>query len=274
MVTKVLLKSCARRNVRTVGPEVSLNYVVFSCLTTLVYRVPVQNIHVDTMTATSPISTMQPTSTPLPKAPHFAAKARAVIGGIVGLLPVVGAIAFMLWRRRRRYIRQVSAPSSIAMRSASGIGLTPFVLTHLGQNDQVSWMGLQRQQFGSPDAVGANADPDGPSLSTHSVTYSSSFPSVPVGLSAKVLAHMRAETSRLRPLPCPPALDVSGSQSLRLSVPAIEQAATASPSMFQTIQAQFDRLRRKMQQLRAEIFNSEAPCRDSLLFSSGQRRGT
>jgi len=253
-MVSVCLKSCARCNVRAVGSEVRFKCVPFSTLTSPVRRVPVQNIHVNVTTATPP------TSTAIPKASHFTAEARAIIGGITGLLLVV--VAFVLWHRRRRHIRQISAPSSSAMRSASGIGLTPFILTHpdATHGDQLSWMGLQQPQSGSPGVVGANADANGPSSSSaHSATYLRLFPFVPIGLSAKVLARMRAETLRPQLPDSPPTLDVSGLQSPSPSVPASERRAAASPPMFRTVHAQFDRLWREIQHLRAEIFNSEAP---------------
>ncbi len=254
-MVSISLKSCARCNVCAVGPEVSFKYVALSWLTTFLYRVPVQNIQVNTTTTT-------PTPTALPKASHFTAEARAIIGGIIGLLLVVGIVAFVLWHRRRRRIRIISAPSSAAMRSVSGIGLSPFILTHpdATHGDQVSWMGLQQPQSGSPEAVGANAGADGPSSSsTHPAAYSRSFPFVPIGLSAKMLARMRAETLRPQPPDLPPTLDASGSRSPSPSGPASERRAAASPPMFRTVQAQFNRLWHEMQQLRAEVFNSEAP---------------
>jgi len=254
-MVSISLKSCARCNVCAVGPEVSFKYVALSWLTNFLYRVPVQNIQVNTTTTT-------PTPTALPKASHFTAEARAIIGGIIGLLLVVGIVAFVLWRRRRRHIRQNYAPSSSAMRSVSGIGLTPFILAHPDptHGDQMSWMGLRQPQSGSPGAVGANADANGPSSSsTHSATYSRLFPFVPIGLSAKMLARMRAETLRPQLPDSPPTLDVSGPRSQSPSAPATERRAAASPPMFRTVHAQFDRLWREIQQLRAEIFNSEAP---------------
>jgi hypothetical protein len=179
----------------------------------------------------------------------------------MGALLVVGIVAFILWRQRRRHIHQISAPSSTAMRSVSGIGLTPFILTHpdATHGDRVSWMGLQQPQSGSHEAVGANADADGPSSSTDPATYPRLSPFVPAGLSAKMLARMRAETLRPQTPNVPPTADASMSRSPSPSVPATERRAAASPPMFRTVQGQFDRLWREIQQLRAEIFNSEAP---------------
>jgi len=218
-------------------------------LTTLARRVPVQNVRVNTTTAAPP------------RASHFSAKARAIIGGTMGLLLVVGIVAFILWRRRRHHILKKFAPSSTAMRPVSGIGLTPFILTHTDatHGDQVSWIGLQQPQSGSLEEVGANADADGPSSSTHPATHSRLFPSIPIGLSAKMLARMRAETLRPRPPYLPPTSEVSGSQSPPPSVPAIERRAATSSPMFRTMHTQFDRLWHEIQQLRTEVFNPEAP---------------
>ena len=73
-----------------------------------------------------------------------------------------------------------------------------------------------------------------------------------------MLARMRAETLRPRPPYLPPTSEVSGSQSPPPSVPAIERRAATSSPMFLTMHAQFDHLWREMQQLRTEVFNSEA----------------
>ena len=221
-----------------------------------------QNIHVNTTaTATSSTSTTSPTSTALTRASHFAAEARVIIGGLFGTLLVVGIGAFILWRRRSRHIRKNSSPSSTAMRSVSGIGLTPLILTHPDAThaDQASWICLQQPQSGSPEAVGANADADGPSSSADSATHSRPSPSIPIGSSAKVLARMRAENLRPRLPYLPPTSEESGSQSPPPSVPAVERRAATSSPMFRTMHARFDRLWREMQQLRAEVFNSEAP---------------
>jgi len=223
-------------------------------LAPLALKVPVQNIRVNTTTTT------QPTPTALSKASHFATEVGAIIGGITGLLMVVGIVAFILWHRRRRHIVILSSRSSTAMRSASVIGLTPFVLTHQDatHGDQMFWTDGQQPQYGYPEAAGANADANGSSSSsTHSVTYSNPF--VPIGSSAKMLARMRAEPLRPQPPDYPPTSDVNGSRSPSPSVPAIEHRAATSPPMFRTVQAQFDRVWREIQQLRAEMFHSEAP---------------
>lgn len=121
-------------------------------------------------------------------------------------------------------------------------------------------MGLQQPQTGSPEAAGANADANGPSSSsTYPATYSRLFPFIPIGLSAKMLARMRAETLRPRLQYHPPPLDVSGSRSPPPPVPAIERRAVTSSPRSGTLLARFDHLWREVQQLRAEMFNSEAP---------------
>ena len=118
---------------------------------------------------------------------------------MMGALLVVRIVAFIRWHRRRRHIHQTSAPSSTAMRSVSGIGLTSFTLTHpdaaATHGDRVSWMTLQQLRSGSPEAVGANVDADGTFLINRPSHISEIIPIfVPVGLSAKMLARMRVET--------------------------------------------------------------------------------
>jgi hypothetical protein len=186
----------------------------------------------------------------------------------MSLLLVIGIVALILWHRRRHHIRIISAPSSTAMRSVTGIGLTPFTMTHPDATHGDHWrlsMGQQQPQSGSPEAMGANADANGPSWassgpsSTYSATYSRLFPFAPIGVSAGMLARMRAETLRPQLPDYPLTLDASGSQSPSPTVPAREQRAATSSPMLLTIHAQFNRLWREIQQLRAEIFNSEAP---------------
>ena len=155
---------------------------------------------------------------------------------------VVCVVAFILWHRRRRHTSILSARSRTAMRPASAIGLTPFILTHQDatHGDQMFWTDGQQPQYGSPESAGENADANGPSSSsTHPATHSRLLPFVPIGLSAKMLARMRAEP--LRPQPPadhPPTSDVNGSPSPSPSGPAVEQRAATSPPMFRTVHLQ------------------------------------
>jgi hypothetical protein len=96
----------------------------------------------------------------------------------------------------------------------------------------------------------------------------SQLPSIPVGLSAKELAHMRAETLQPHPAvssPVLPVLDESGPRSQSPGPPpspvlATEHSATTSPPLIlRTLQSQFDRMWREIQQLRAERAGFEAP---------------
>jgi len=198
------------------------------------------------------------------KSSHVSVITKAIIGGVAALLCVAGIISFVLWDRRiRRYNNRVSSwHSSSAMRPVSALGLTPFILTHLGatHSDSGYRNGRQQPQSGSPEAATANADAGNPSYSSpHSDTSSRSFPFIPIGLSAKRLARMRAETLRPRPALTHPVSDQTRSQTPSLLVASTVQREPTTSPMFQALQSQFDRLRREVQQLRAERSNTEAP---------------
>jgi hypothetical protein len=79
----------------------------------ILYRIPVQTIHINTTT---------------PRKPSVS---KAIVGAVTALLLVVGILAFILWHRRRQNTKDSSATSTADMRSVSGIQLTPFTLTHL-----------------------------------------------------------------------------------------------------------------------------------------------
>jgi len=89
--------------------------------------------------------------------------------------------------------------------------------------------------------------------------YSQPFPFDPIGLSAKELARIRAETLHSRPAVTHPESDESPSPPPSLPVATTEQRAMTSSPMFRTLQSQVDRLWREMRQLRAERSDSEAP---------------
>lgn len=190
------------------------------------------------------------------KPSHVSVIRKPIISGVAALLLVAGIIFFVLWNRRiRRYNNRISSgPSSAAM-------LTPFIITHLGatHRDSAHRNGQQQPQSGPPGAAIANADANSPSSSsTHSSLFSRPFP---IGLSAKRLARMRAETSRPQPALTHPVSDQALSQTPSLPVSATVRRAPTPPSTFRALQSQFDRLRHEVQQLqvRAERFNSEAP---------------
>ncbi len=148
------------------------------------------------------------------------------------------------------------------MQSASEIGITPFILPHLDaiRGDPVHRMERQQQQSGHPEAAVMNAGADDPvSSSLPSGQYSQSFPFFPVGLSAKELARMRAETLHPQSAITPPVPDETHSQPPPSPVATTLQRVTTSSPIIRTVQSQFDRIWREIQQLRAERFGSEAP---------------
>jgi hypothetical protein len=195
------------------------------------------------------------------KSSHDSVIIKAIIGSVATLILVAGIISFVLWKRRRN--NQVSSgPSSPAMRSVLGLGITPFILTHIGatRRDSAHRNARQQSQPGPPEAATANADADNPSHSSpQSGSFSRSFPFLPLGLSAKRLARIRAETSRPQPAVTHPESDQTRSQTPSLPIAATVQRAPTPPSMLREMQSQFDRLRREVQQLRAERSNTEAP---------------
>ena len=155
------------------------------------------------------------------------------------------------------------------MRSVSGIGLTPFILTRLGatHRDPSHRKELRQSRSGSinPAEMAANAEADSlPSSPLQSDFNSQSFQFVPVGLSAKALARMRAGNLRAQPtigVTPPVSSDESRPPSVSLPVPVAttEQRPAISSTVLPTVQSQLDRIWREIQQLRAERLGSEAP---------------
>jgi len=212
-------------------------------------RIPVQDIQFNTTTTTP-----QPT-TPQPKTSHIGVVARAVISTIAALVLLAAVILVFIWYRRRHNIRRSSVFSSGAMETVSGVEVTPFVSSRpeITHGDPMTGTGWQQPQSGLPATVATDAD----AYSSSSGLHSQSPTSVPVGLSAKELARMRAENLRSRPaigtIPVP-------SQSPSSPAMATEQReSSTSPPLFRTLQSQVDRLWREMRQLRAERSGSEAP---------------
>jgi hypothetical protein len=136
------------------------------------------------------------------------------------------------------------------MQSASELRTTPFILPHLDAS----------RGDPAPEAAAVNADADDHvSSPLSSGRYSRSFPFVPVGLSAKELAQMRAETLRPQPAITPRVSGESHSQLPPSPVATTPQSVTTSSPIIQTVQPQFDRIWHEIQQLRAERFGSEPP---------------
>ena len=205
----------------------------------LQHRIPVQNISFNTTTTNVPS-----------KSSHVSIIKKTIIGGVATLLLVAGVISFVLWKRWIwRYNNRVSSrPSSADM-------LTPFPLTYLGatHRDSVHRNGQQQPQSGPPEA-GSPC-----SSSSYSSPSSQSFPPFPIGLSAKELARIRAETLPSHPALTHPVLDQTRPQTPSFPVAATVRRTPTPPSRFGALLSQFDRLRHEVQQLRTEEFNPGAP---------------
>jgi hypothetical protein len=188
--------------------------------------------------------------------------ARAIISTIAALVLLGVVILVFIWYRRRyNTIGGSSEFSSGVMEAGSRVEVTPFVSSHhdIAHGDPMTGTGWHRPQSGLP----ATADAHDP-YSSPSGLHPQSPASVPVGLSDKGLARIRAETLRSQPaihtitvaLPG----DVSRSQSPSIPATATEQRGPpTSQPLFRTLQSQVDRLWREMRQLRAERLGSEAP---------------
>jgi hypothetical protein len=202
---------------------------LFRWLISFLRRIPVQAIQINTTTPRKAS----------PQWPHAAPVAKLVIGAVAALLLVIGILAFILWRRRRSNIGESPATSSVAMWPASGTQLTPFIPRHLNatHGDQEPWMESQEPHAGP----------------------SSSF--VPIGLSSKELARIRAETLRPRLDITHPESDESQSQSPPSPVVSSQAGlrAATSPPTIRTGQSQFDRFWREIHQVLVERLGLEAP---------------
>jgi len=217
-------------------------------------RIPVQDIQFNT------------TTTPQPKTPHVGVVARAVIGIIAALVLLAAVILGFIWYRRRYNIRRSWAFSSDVMEPASGIDVTPFVpnrpeMTHGNPMTRTVW---QQPHSGLSATVATDGDAHDP-YSSPSGLHSQLPTSVPVGLSDKELARMRAENLPSRPASIDAITvnllgDANGSQYPSFPAPATEpRGSPTSVPLFRTLQSQVDRLWREMRQLRAERLGSEAP---------------
>ena len=184
-------------------------------LSSMICRIPVRDIQFNSTTTTPPPQTSKRPSKPS----HIGEVAIAVIGTVAAIV-FVAAIIVIIWYRRRRTgdlnIREYTAPSSEAMETGSGILVTPFISNRLRINNRHSMPRTERQQpqSGLVPASGTVSVHDpfpSPELSGQ---YSHSSPVVPIGLSDKELAQMRAEILRSQPAAgqAPEALDASGSQ--------------------------------------------------------------
>ena len=230
-------------------------------------RIPVKAIQFNTTTtATQP--TTSPTTTSHPKTSHVSVAARAIISTIAALALIGAVILVFIWYRRKyNTIGGSSVSSSGVMEAALGsrVEVTPFVSSRheITHGDPMTGTGWQQPQSGLPATVVTDADVHDP-YSSPSGLHSQSPASVPVGLSDKGLARIRAENLRSQPAihTITVALPGDASRSPSPSLPATATEQRGSPTsqpLFRTLQSQVDRLWREMRQLRAERLGSEAP---------------
>jgi hypothetical protein len=211
------------------------------------------------------MTTTQPTI-PQPKTSHVSGATRAIISTIAALVLLGAVILVFIWYRRRyNTIGGSSEFSSGVMEAGSRVEVTPFVSSHheIAQRDSMTGTGWHQPQSGLPATVVTNADTHDP-YSSPSGLHPQLPASVPVGLSDKELARIRAENLRSQSAIHTIAVslpgDASGSQSPSLPATATEQRGSpTSQPLFRTLQSQVDRLWREMRQLRAERLGSEAP---------------
>jgi len=227
-------------------------------------RIPVRDIQFDNTTTTTQPTATQPT-TPQPKTSHVGVVARAVISTVAALILLAAVILGFIWYRRRYNDRRSSAFSRGIMESASGVEVTPFVSSRpeMTHGDPMTGTVWQQPQSGLPATVATDADAHDP-YSSRPGLHSQSPASIPVGLSDKELARMRAENQLSRPAIDTVTVDLpgdaSGSQSPSFPATVTEQRGSpTSLPLFRTLQSQVDRLWREMRQLRAERLGSEAP---------------
>jgi hypothetical protein len=177
-------------------------------------RIPVQDIQFNTTTTTP-----QPT-TPQSKKSHVGVVARPVISTIVALLLLGAVILGFIWYRRR-YNSTAGGSSAFpsgVIAAASGVEVTPFVSSRpeMTHRDPMTRTGWQQPQHWLPGTVarGAGAHDQ---YSSPFVIHSQSSTSVPIGMSDKELARMRAENLPSRQAIDATAVtladDASGSQS-------------------------------------------------------------
>ena len=229
-------------------------------------RIPVKDIQFNTTTTTTQPTATQPT-TSQPKTSHVSVAARAIISTIAALVLIGAVILVFIWYRRRyNTIGGSSVFSSGVMEAASGsrVEVTPFVssheMTHGGPMTRTGW---DQPQSGLSATAVTYADAHDP-YSAPSGLHPQPPGSVPVGLSDKGLARIRAENLRSEPAihTITVALPGDASRSQSPSIPATpteQRGPPTSQPLFRTLQSQVDRLWREMRQLRAERLGSEAP---------------
>ncbi|KAH9063194.1 hypothetical protein EDB87DRAFT_1604477 [Lactarius vividus] len=174
---------------------------------------------------------------------HTGAIAGGVTGGVVALILVVGAIAFVRRQLRQDNFRKSAGTSfsGTAMLAGSPMTVTPF---------DPALAGTALLEAGSQSGTTR----DGPSSL---LPPSQSAASVPVGLTSKELAQLRSATTR-SPLTTHWHARTSSNGSQPTLVVGTSEGRTSTPTPETwRLQSEVESLRREMQELRAERF--EAP---------------
>ncbi|KAH9031250.1 hypothetical protein EDB84DRAFT_1676782 [Lactarius hengduanensis] len=193
-----------------------------------------------------------PTATGTSSTPHtsLSVVTKGVIGGVAALL-VIGAIALVVWRRRRRGHRRTSARPSFPSEIVSGVTVTPFdptrpITTEIALHPAGPQTDSQQLLFHRP-----YSPDDSPLPLRRTVT-------IPVGLSDKELARLRSLANG------PPSQPTDGQPSNPLLTVTTDRGelggvAGVATSSFDAQRLQFENnfLRHEIQQLRVE--RSEFP---------------
>ncbi|KAH8980364.1 hypothetical protein EDB86DRAFT_3107620 [Lactarius hatsudake] len=200
----------------------------------------------------APVLTTDPTTTGTSSKPHtgLSVVIKGVVGGVAALL-VIGAIALVVWRRRRRGYRRTSAEPLFPSDVVSEVTVTPFDST--GPVTTAMELHLAGPQTGSQQLLlHRPSSPDGSPL-----PLQRALP-IPVGLSDKELARLRSLENgpRSQPTegqPSNPPLTVTADRG---ELGGVAGVATSSFEA-QRLQMENSFLRHEIEQLRVE--RSEFP---------------
>ncbi|KAH9180825.1 hypothetical protein EDB89DRAFT_69091 [Lactarius sanguifluus] len=196
--------------------------------------------------------TADPTAPGTSSAPHtgLSVVTKGVIGGVAALL-AIGAIALVVWRRRRRGYRRTSAEPSFPSEVVSEVTVTPFDPTRSITTDMA--LHLAGPQTDSQQLLSHRpSSPDDPPLPLRRAA------AIPVGLSDKELARLRslANGPRSQPTDGQPSNPLLTVTTDRGELGGVASAATSS-SEAQRLQLENNFLRHEIEQLRVE--RSEFP---------------
>ncbi|KAH9020438.1 hypothetical protein EDB85DRAFT_520999 [Lactarius pseudohatsudake] len=196
--------------------------------------------------------TPDPTATGTSSTPHtsLSVVTKGVIGGFAAVL-VIGVIALVVWRQRRRGYRRTSAEPSFPSEVVSAVTVTPFDPTRSITTEMA--LHLAGPQTDSQQLLShrPSSRDDSPLPLGRAVT-------IPVGLSDKELARLRslANGPHSQPTDGQPSNPLLTVTTDRGELGGVAGAAT-SPSEAQRLQLENNFLRHEIQQLRVE--RSESP---------------